>query len=53
MYFAILWVAFNAILMVRRPEPWVTRYEGNLLSRVLFWPITLGALWLATLGTFF
>jgi hypothetical protein len=53
MYFAILWVAVNSILMIRKPELWITRYEDNLWSRILFWPITLGALWLATLGTFY
>ena len=53
MYFAILWVAVNAILMILKPEPWITRYEDNLFSRVLFWPLTPGALWLATLGTFY
>jgi hypothetical protein len=52
MYFAILWVAVNAILLVLRPGSAFTAYEENLLPRVLFWPVTLGALWLITLLTF-
>ena len=28
-------------------------YEKNLLPKVLFWPVTLGAIWLVTLVTFY
>ena len=53
MYFALLWVAVNSILYVRWPESKFIQYEKNLLPKVLFWPVTLGALWLATLFTFY
>jgi hypothetical protein len=53
MYFAILWVAVNSIVLILRPQSWLTRYEENLLPRVLFWPVTLGALWVLTIGTFY
>ena len=45
MCFALLWVTVNSILYVR--------YEKNLLPKVLFWPVTLGALWVVTLVTFY
>jgi len=53
MYFALLWVAVNSILYVRWPESRFIQYEKNLLPKVLFWPVTLGALWLVTLFTFY
>ena len=53
MYFALLWVAVNSILYVRWPESKFIQYEENLLPKVLFWPVTLGALWVATLLTFY
>ena len=53
MYFALLWVAVNPILFVRWPESKFIQYEHNLLPKVLFWPVTLGALWLVTLLTFY
>jgi hypothetical protein len=53
MYFAILWVAVNSILYVRWPESRFIQYEKNLLPKVLFWPVTLGALWVLTLRTFY
>jgi len=53
MYFALLWVAVNSILYVRWPESNFIQYEKNLLPKVLFWPVTLGAVWLVTLLTFY
>ena len=53
MYFALLWVAVNSILYVRWPESRFIQYGKNLFPKVLFWPTTLGALWLATLLTFY
>jgi len=53
MYFALLWVAVDSILYVRWPESKFIQYEKNLLPKVLFWPVTLGALWLVTLVTFY
>ena len=53
MYFAILWVAVNSILFVRWPESKFIQYDKNLLPKVLFWPVMLGALWVVTLRTFY
>lgn len=53
MYFALLWVAVNSILYERWPESSFIQYEQNLLPKILFWPMTLGALWLVTLFTFY
>lgn len=53
MYFALLWVAVNPILFVRWPESKFIQYEHNFLPKVLFWPVTLGALWLVTLLMFY
>jgi hypothetical protein len=53
MYFAILWVAVNSILFVRWTGSMFIQYEKNLLPKVLFWPVTLGALWVLTLRTFY
>jgi hypothetical protein len=53
MYFALLWVAIDSILYVRCPNWKFIQYEKNLFPKVLFWPVTLGALWLTTLVTFY
>ena len=53
MYFAILWVAVNSILFVRWSGSRFIQYDKNLFPKVLFWPVTLGALWLMTIGTFY
>ena len=53
MYFAILWVAVDSILFVRWPQSRFIQYDKNLLPKVLFWPVTLGALWLMTIRTFY
>lgn len=53
MYFAILLVAINSILFVRWPGSRFIQYEKNLLPKVLFWPVTLGALWVLTICTFY
>ena len=53
MYFALLWVAVNSILYVRCPGSKFIQYGKNLFPKVLFWPATLGALWLVTLLTFY
>ena len=53
MYFALLWVAIDSILYVRCPNFKFIQYEKNLLPKVLFWPVILGALWLVTLLTFY
>jgi hypothetical protein len=53
MYFAILWVAVNSILFVRWPASKLIQYEKNLIPQVLFWPVTLGALWVVTLRIFY
>ena len=52
MYFTILCVAVNAILFVRCPGAKFIQYESNLLPRVLFWPMMLGAIWVLTIITF-
>ena len=53
MYFALLWVAVNSILYVRWPESRFIQYQKNLLPKVLFWPVILGAVWLVTILTFY
>jgi hypothetical protein len=39
--------------VVRWPESRFIQYDKNLLPKVLFWPVTLGALWLMTIRTFY
>ncbi len=53
MYLAILWVAINSILFVLCPGSKFIQYEKNLFPKVLFWPLTLGALWVLTIRTFY
>ena len=53
MYFALLWVAIDSILYVRWTKSKFIQYEKNLFPKVLFWPVTLGSLWLITLVTFY
>lgn len=53
MYFALLWVAIDSMLLVQAERLTFLSYEDNFIAEVLFWPVILGVLWVATAVTFY
>ncbi len=53
MYFAILMVSVNSILLASDSRFDMIRYRDNMIVKVLYWPIITGLLLLATLGIFY
>ncbi len=53
MYFAILMVSVNSILLASDSRFDLIRYQDNLIVKVLYWPIITGLLLLVTLGIFY
>ncbi len=51
LYTAILLVAMNAILLASAAPPRVLAYQDNIVARLLYWPLLLGALLVITLFT--
>ena len=52
LYGVVLVVTVIAFLLVRLPSIFFIRYRGNILPKLLFWPICMAALLLSTLFTF-
>ena len=52
-YIALLWVPISAILFVGGSKLSFIQYKGNFLSKLLYWPVILGALFTITLITFY
>ena len=51
LYVAILLVALNAILLTSPNPPKLIAYQDNIMGRLLYWPLLLGALLVLTLFT--
>ncbi len=51
LYTAILLVAMNAILLASATPPRLLAYQDNIVARLLYWPLLLGALLVMTLLT--
>lgn len=51
LYVSILLVATNAILLTSSHPPRLISYQDNILARLLYWPLLLGALLVITLFT--
>ncbi|MCX5813832.1 MAG: cache domain-containing protein [Proteobacteria bacterium] len=52
-YIALLWVPISAILFVGGNKSSFIQYKGNLFSKLLYWPVILGALFTITMITFY
>jgi hypothetical protein len=52
-YIALLWVPISAILFVSGNQSSFIQYKGNLFSKLLYWPIILGALFTITMIIFY
>ncbi len=52
-YFAILWVSVNSVLYATTERFPLIHYRDNLIAKVLFWPVLLGALFVITLAVFY
>jgi hypothetical protein len=53
MYVALLWVPISSILFVTGSTKFHVQYKENLISKLLYWPVILGALYVLTVATFF
>ncbi len=51
LYISILLVAMNAILLTSSHPPRLISYRDNIVARLLYWPLLLGALLVITLFT--
>src|SRR5690606_34818109 len=52
-YAVILFVCVNAILFTRPKAPRLLRYRDNLLPKLIYWPVVMGALYGITLAVFY
>jgi hypothetical protein len=53
MYVALLWIPVSAMLYVAESRFFFIRYRGNYLSKLLYWPVLLGIVFLVTAITFY
>jgi hypothetical protein len=52
LYLMVVFVAINTFIIVRRPNSPLVRFEKNLVSKLLFWPVVLVVMLFATLSIF-
>jgi len=52
LYLMVVFVAINTFIIVRRPKSPLVRFERNLASKLLFWPVVLIVMLIATLSIF-
>ncbi len=52
MYLALLWTTVSAILF-RNDALRILNYRDNFVSKVIFWPVTLGYLFVVTIVQFY
>jgi len=52
LYFAIVFIAINALLFITNKEISFIHYRENLLPKLLYWPILLGTSLIVTLNYF-
>ena len=52
LYMAIVTVSLNMFLIAKRPNFWLIRYQNNLIPKLLYWPLIIGTLVIATLLVF-
>ena len=52
LYLAIIGVALNTFLIVKRPNSQLLHYRNNLIPKLAYWPLIMGALLFTTLLVF-
>ncbi len=52
LYLMVVFVAINTFIIVHRPDSLLVRFEQNLVSKLLFWPVVLAVMLFATLSIF-
>jgi hypothetical protein len=52
-YLALLWISINSVLYSIGANIQLIQYRQNLVSRLLFWPVLLGLLFIVTVFTFY
>jgi len=52
LYLAIIGVALNTFLIVKRPNSPLLHYRNNLIPKLAYWPLIMGALLITTLLVF-
>jgi hypothetical protein len=52
LYLAIIGVALNTFLIVKRPDSPLLRYRNNLIPKLAYWPLIMSLLLLTTLVVF-
>jgi hypothetical protein len=52
LYIAIIAIGLNTYYVVKRPNAWLVRYRNNLIVKLLYWPLIVGALLASTLLVF-
>ncbi len=52
LYLAIIGVAVNTFLIVKRPNFSLLHYRNNLIPKLVYWPLVMGALLLTTVLVF-
>lgn len=53
MYFVVLWISINSILVPLADRMRLIQYKENLFSKLIYWPLILGILFVITLINFY
>ncbi len=49
----MLWIAVNSVLFAMGKHIWLIQYRDNLISKLLFWPVLLGLLFVISVVRFY
>lgn len=52
LYITIIAIGLNTYVLVKQPKAWIVQYQSNLIVKLLFWPMMIGALLVSTLVVF-
>ncbi|MAU12022.1 MAG: hypothetical protein CL607_19525 [Anaerolineaceae bacterium] len=52
LYITIIAIGLNTYVLVKQPKAWIVQYQNNLIVKLLFWPMLIGALLVSTLAVF-
>lgn len=52
LYITIIAIGLNTYVLVKQPKAWIVQYQNNLIVKLLFWPMLIGALLVSTLLVF-
>ena len=52
-YLAMLWISINSVLFAMGKKITLIQYRDNVISKLLFWPVLLGLLFVISVVTFY